>query len=153
VIRRAGPTDLDALLRLVAEFYAVDGHPHDEEVVRRALVPLLEDDRFGVVWLIGDEDVGEDAGEDAGGPAGYAVVTWSYALESGGRDALLDEIYVRGRGVGTGGQALDAILADCRRRGITKMFLETEAGNERGRTFYARHGFAVEDSIWMCCDL
>jgi GNAT superfamily N-acetyltransferase len=149
VIHRAGPTDLDAVLRLVAEFYVVDGHPHDEETVRRALVPLLEDDTFGVVWLIGVDAPGPDAGD----PAGYAVVTWSYALESGGRDALLDEIYVRDRSTGTGGQALQEILADCRQRGITKMFLETEAGNDRGRAFYTGHGFAVEDSIWMCRDL
>jgi GNAT superfamily N-acetyltransferase len=149
VIRRAGPTDLDVLLRMVAEFYAVDGHPHDEEVVRRALVPLLEDDTFGVVWLIGAEGSGLPARD----PDGYAVVTWSYALESGGRDALLDEIYVRDRSTGTGGRALREILADCRHRGITKMFLETEAGNDRGRAFYARHGFAVEDSIWMSCEL
>jgi ribosomal protein S18 acetylase RimI-like enzyme len=29
------------------------------------------------------------------------------------------------------------------------MFLETEAHNERVRGFYARHGFAAEDSVWM----
>ena len=142
MIRRAGPADLGVLLPLVAEFYLVDGHDHDEDTVRRALGPLLEDDTFGVVWLIGDDDV-----------TGYAVVTWSYALESGGRDALLDEIYVRERGAGAGGEAIDEILADCRRRGLPKMFLETEAGNSRVRGFYARHGFTVEDSIWMSRDL
>jgi GNAT superfamily N-acetyltransferase len=151
MIRRAEASDLELIVPLVAEFYGVDEHEFDDATVRRALVPLLDDDRLGMVWLIGPGDGGAVGG--AADPAGYAVVTWSYALESGGRDALLDEIYVRDRSTGTGGQALEEILADCRRRGITKMFLETEAANERGRASYARHGFAVEDSIWMCCDL
>jgi GNAT superfamily N-acetyltransferase len=142
VIRRARAADLDVLLPLVAEFYSVDGHRHDEGIVRRALGPLLEDDSYGVVWLIGADP-----------PGGYAVVTWSYALESGGRDALLDELYVRDRGRGAGGEAFREILEDCRQRGLTRMFLETEIANERGRAFYAHHGFAVEESIWMSRDL
>lgn len=28
-------------------------------------------------------------------PLGYAIVTWGYSLESGGREALLDEIYLK----------------------------------------------------------
>jgi hypothetical protein len=29
------------------------------------------------------------------------------------------------------------------------MFLKTESHNERVRGFYARHGFAVDPSVWM----
>lgn len=139
MIRRADPADAPVLLSLVEEFCRVDRHPFDAEVVRRALGPLLENDDLGVVWLIGE-------GED---PAGYAVVTWGYSLESGGRDALLDEVFVLDRGRGLGGAAVTEILADCRRRGMARVFLETEAHNEAVRRFYARHGFAAEDSIWM----
>lgn len=118
----------------------MDGHPFDPEMVGRALRPLLAADELGVVWLIMDE---------GGGPAGYAVVTWGYSLESGGRDALLDEVFVRERGRGLGGAALTEILADCRRRGMARVFLETESRNEAVRRFYARHGFHTEDSVWM----
>lgn len=83
------------------------------------------------------------------GLTGYAVVTWGYAIESGGRDALLDEIYLRDRGLGRGGELLGAILDDCRRRGLSQVFLETESHNERVRGFYARHGFTVDPSVWM----
>lgn len=140
MIRRAGPDDTTALLPLVEEFCRVDRHPFDPEVVRRALAPLLESDDLGVVWLIVDE---------RGEPGGYAVITWGYSLESGGRDALLDEFFVQERGGGQGGVALSEMLADCRRRGMARMFLETEGANTAVRRFYARHGFEVEDSVWM----
>ena len=61
----------------------------------------------------------------------------------------LDEIYVRDREHGLGGELLETILDDCRRRGLSQMFLETEQPNERVRGFYARHGFAVDPSVWM----
>jgi len=137
MIRRARLDDLDILATLSAEFNEIDGHNHDDLRVRAALTPLLQDDALGVVYLIG------------GPPSGYAVVTWGYSIESGGRDALLDEIYVRSRGEGIGGEAFEEILDDLRTRGISRMFLETERPNDTVRRFYARHGFMEDDSIWM----
>ncbi|KGE04929.1 GNAT family N-acetyltransferase [Pseudohaliea rubra] len=140
-LHRARKADLSILLPLIAEFCAVDAHPYDEARVCRALGPLLENDSLGVVWLIGEP------------PGGYAVLTWNYSLESGGRDALLDEIYLRERGRGFGAAALAAIHGDLRRRGITRVFLETETHNERARRFYARNGYEVEPSTWMAAEL
>lgn len=136
MLRRAGPADLDQLVQLVREFCAVDRHPFDEARVRAALAPLLADDRHGVVWLIGDA-------------AGYAVVTWGYSIESGGREGLLDEVFVRERGRGTGRLALDAVIEACRAEGVRRLFLETEAHNVHARRFYARNGFDADDSVWM----
>jgi len=141
MIRRARLEDLDALAALSAEFNEIDGHPHDDARVRAALIPLLRDDELGVVYLFGEP------------PNGYAVVTWGYSIESGGRDALLDEIYVRTQGQGLGGAAFEAVLADLRQRGLTRMFLETERPNTKVRTFYTRHGFQEDDSIWMSREL
>ena len=77
------------------------------------------------------------------------MITWGYSLESGGREALLDEIYLCQRGLGVGTQVMQALFEDLRGRGIVKMFLETERHNARARTFYARQGFEADDSIWM----
>ena len=141
MIRRAQLDDLDLLAGLSAEFNEVDGHAHDEARVRAALTPLLRDDNLGIVYLFGEP------------PDGYAVVTWGYSIESGGRDALLDEIYVRTQGEGLGGAAFEEILADLRQRGLTRMFLETEKPNSKVRRFYNRHGFKEDDSIWMSREL
>ena len=143
MIRRAGRADLPVVLELSKEFCVLDGHAFDAVRVEPALRTLLDGDEHGVVHLV----------EEEGWALGYAVVTWGYSLESGGRDALIDEIYVRDRGSGVGSSLLAAILDDVRARGLARLTLETERDNEGARRFYTRHGFLAEDSLWMSLDL
>jgi GNAT superfamily N-acetyltransferase len=139
-VRRARPDDLDVLLGLVEEYCAADDHVFDAAVARAGLEPLLADDALGTVWMIAEDD-------------GYAVVTWGWSIEIGGLDVVLDELYVRTRGRGAGSAAVAAIEADCRARGVKRIFLETERRNEAARRLYARLGFTVDDSIWMSKEL
>ena len=139
-VRRADPGDLDALLALVAEFCAIDGHEYDATRAGSALRPLLADDGLGQVWVLA---------EDRGGLGGYAVVTWGWSVEAGGREALLDELYVRERNQGAGALLLEAAAVESRAAGASRLFLETESANAAVRRFYARHGFVAEDSVWM----
>lgn len=37
---------------------------------------------------------------------------------------------------------LERLAAECRRRGLTQLWLEVRVGNERAREVYRRHGFA-----------
>ncbi len=136
VLQRARIEHLPLMLTLVSEFCVTDQHTFDPDRVTRALVPLLEDDAHGVVYLADNEQ-------------GYVVITWGYSLESGGREALIDEIYLRRRGQGLGSKVMDALFDDMAARGVVKMFLETETHNRRARQFYARQGFVEDDSIWM----
>ena len=136
VLQRARIEHLPLMLTLVSEFCVTDQHTFDSDRVTRALVPLLKDDAHGVVYLADNEQ-------------GYVVITWGYSLESGGREALIDEIYLRRRGQGLGSKVMDALFDDMAARGVVKMFLETETHNRRARRFYARQGFVEDDSIWM----
>jgi GNAT superfamily N-acetyltransferase len=139
-IRRADASDLESLVALAREYCVADHHDFDESRVRTALPPLHADDSVGVVWVTDGSD-------------GYAVVTWGWSLEIGGSEAVLDEIYVRVRGEGTGSRMLAVIEADCRDRGVRRIMLETEAPNEAARRLYARHGYNREPSIWMAKEL
>ena len=136
-IRRARSTDLDKLVALHERFCALDGHPFDARRARQGFTPLLVDDRHGVVWLAA---------------SGYAVVTWGWSIEAGGPEAVLDEVFVDDRGEGIGSLLIEHVLPDCRSRGMARVLLETESHNERGRALYVRHGFHVDDSIWMSHD-
>jgi GNAT superfamily N-acetyltransferase len=135
-IRRADPGDLERLVDLHREFCAVDSHPFDIGRATAALAPLLDDDRYGVVWIIDS-------------PSAYAVLTWGWSIEAGGPEAVLDEIFVSARDAGVGSSLIQHVLADGRRRGLARVVLETETANHRVRGFYARHGFRVDASIWM----
>lgn len=136
LIRRAGVDDLAALVDLHREFCRIDGHPFDERRAVGAFGPLLVDDRHGQVWIVDNR-------------SGYAVLTWGWSIEAGGREAVLDEIFVTRRGHGLGALLLEHVIDLGRAEGIVRIFLETESPNARVRAFYERHGFTVDDSIWM----
>jgi GNAT superfamily N-acetyltransferase len=142
VIHRAEPGDLDDLVTLVREFYEIDHHSFDPDHVVAALGPLLADDTVGQVWLVDDPEHPDE-------PGGYAVITWGWSLESGGRECLLDELYVRARGQGLGTRVLIELLERAEAAGARAVFLETEAHNHHAREFYGKAGFALEDSVWM----
>ena len=135
-IRRAERRDLATLLELHRAFCEVDGHPFSDARARAAFAPLLDDDTRGVVWIVDR-------------PAAYAVLTWGWSIEAGGAEAVLDEIFASERGSGAGSVLLQHVLRDAEHRGITRVFLESELSNERVRAFYGRHGFSVDDSVWM----
>ncbi len=110
-----------------------EGTPFD---THRGVTPLLTDDTLGSVWLAEPD-------------AGYVVVACSWSVEIGGPEAVLDEVYVRDRGRGTGARLVAAAEASCRAHGMRRIFLETEAVNDAARRLYARLGFTADDSIWM----
>lgn len=145
VHRRAASTDLDELLVLIRAFYELDGHDFVEEHVRLALSALLVDDAYGQVWITERDDPPR--------AIGYAVVTWSYSLESGGRDCILDEIYLQTRSNGLGTSLLRHALRHATAAGARAVFLETESHNIQVRRFYERNGFATDDSVWMSQEL
>lgn len=144
-LRRATTDDLGILLELNEEYCEADGHSFDAETARRGLTPLLVDDRHGGVWMI----VTSDADADADRVEGYLVLAWSWSVEIGGAEAVLDEVYVRRRGLGIGSRAVLAALDECRRAGMRRVVLETERPNEPARQLYRRLGFEADDSIWM----
>lgn len=142
-VRTGTADDLEVLLVLGRRYCEADGHEFDEARARRAFAGLLAQPRWGTVLLA----------ELDGTVVGYAVVTVGYSIESGGVEALLDEVYLDIRSQGLGSILLDHVLAEARRRGAQRLFLETEAPNERARAFYRRHGFHQDDSIWLSIDL
>ncbi|HLL71027.1 MAG TPA: GNAT family N-acetyltransferase [Pyrinomonadaceae bacterium] len=119
------------------EFYAIEHLGFDEGVARAALAQILCDCRFGVIHVI---HVEEEA-------AGYLVVTFGFSLEFGGRDALVDEIYLREnfRGRGIGKATLELAGAVCREEGIGALHLEVDRVNTRAQGLYRQAGFRDHD--------
>ena len=138
-IRHADPADTDGLVELIGRFYELDGQEFDRVRVRTSLEVLLASPERGFVLVAGEQ----------GAPTGYAIVTWGFAIESGGIDALLDELYVDERSKGLGSRLMERAMSEARAGGASQMFLETQAHNRRARMFYTRHGFAIDNSVWM----
>jgi GNAT superfamily N-acetyltransferase len=138
--RRARPGDADVLIELQREYYAEEGLTHGAANMR-ALRRLLREPRAGGVWLL---EWAAD-GEGATRAAGYVVLTLGWSLEWGGRDAFVDELYVRPvrRGRGLGALGLAAVEVAARRLGVRAVHLEVDATNDGARRLYERGGFRL----------
>ena len=135
--RVATDADIEVLVQLMREYYEFDHLPFDEQVARMALAKFVADESLGRVWLISHEET----------VIGYLVLTLGYSLEYGGRDAFIDEVYIRAshRGRGIGQSAL--ILAEdvCRSLGVRALHLEVERANTNAQGLYRKAGFVEHD--------
>ena len=129
----AEPCDLLALLPLAREFYALEKLPFDEQQYRSLLTSLVANPEFGrlIVVFHNTELIG------------YLVMGFGFSLEFGGRDALIDEFYLREpyRGRGTGTAVLEYAERLCREAAIRAVHLEADHVNVRVHEYYLRMGF------------
>jgi ribosomal protein S18 acetylase RimI-like enzyme len=139
--RPAAASDEATLLELMREFYAHERLAFEPGAARAALRGLLEDAARGRVLLI----------EPGGAVAGYVAVCFGWSLEFQGRDAFVDELYVREafRGRGLGMLALEAAAELCREAGVRALHLEVERGNRRAQQMYRRAGFVDREHYLM----
>jgi ribosomal protein S18 acetylase RimI-like enzyme len=133
VLAPVGPGDRAALEPMVRAYYAEDGLAFDEERQGAALAAIiLAGDPLCLAWLVRVADA----------TVGYVVLTLGFSLESGGRDGVIDELFVapsvRGRGIGA--KVLALIEREARARDLKRLYLEVGHDNP-ARGLYRRAGF------------
>jgi len=147
--RRAKECDAGVLLEFMRAYYAFDGHAFDRQKASEALTALLRDANLGRAWVILDGDK----------PAGYVVLCFGYSLEWLGRDAFIDELYLREeyRGRGWGRKTIQFVEEEARKAGVRTLHLEVVQQNSRALEVYRRLGFREHDSAflskWIAKDL
>ena len=137
----AETSDVEILVSFIREFCEFDGHIFEEESIRTTLLKLLLDASLGRVWLIHRD-------EEA---IGYIVITFGYSLEYRGRDAFIDEFYIResDRGQGIGKQTIQFLEKVCPELGINALHLEVERKNTIAQNFYRQVGFTDQNRYLM----
>jgi ribosomal protein S18 acetylase RimI-like enzyme len=136
-LRAATPGDCPLLVALMSEFYAESGYPLNWRRAEAAFSELLADQGLGQVWLI----------QAAPGPVGYVVLTLGYSMEYGGRDAFVDDLFIRPsfRRRGLGKLALAKVRAACEEQGVRALHLEVGRDNAAAQSLYHRVGFVDTD--------
>ena len=141
MLRECRADDEEALVPMIERYFAHDHIPFDERAVQRGLAQLLGDPRLGQAWLV----------EENGLAVGYAIVTFGFDLEMGGRFALLTDLYLEPsrRGQGRGMQT----LAELERRlvglGVVTFELTVEQKNQHAQALYRKAGFSARDRFPM----
>ena len=135
--------DLAILTELRREFNAFEPFPRplDDETQTGVLRELIEHKTAGRIWLIEFENA----------TVGYVVLTFGYSLEYAGRDALVDELYLREtwRGLGLGQAAMQFIADFCRAENIRAVHLEVEHDNTTAQNLYRKSGFAAHERYFL----
>lgn len=141
MFRVAADSDAELLLAMMREYYAFDGHTFDERRAGAALLAFLREPLFGRAWLICDNST----------PVGYVVLTFGYSLEYLGRDAFLDELYLREshRGRGWGRRTLEFVEDEARHLEIRSIHLEVVRGNVAAKEVYRKCGYTDHDHYMM----
>ena len=141
MIRLANQADQTALIGLLNDFAQEALAPLTTEHLTAAVTPLLRGTELGEIWVLEHEQ----------NLIGYLVIGWGWGIESGGREALIDEVFVSQphRNQGLGAQLVEAALARAKELDAKTVYLETEQSNPESRKLYQNLGFEVEDSVWM----
>lgn len=129
----AKTADLKEVLHMMEDFYVIDDYPFDKMMTAANLKKFVSNPELGRLWLIICE----------GEIIGYLVLTFGFSFEFRGRDAFLDELYLkesyRSRGIGS--HAVDFVLKQAEELNIKAVHLEVERHNEKGTKLYMRKGF------------
>jgi len=131
--RPAKIADIEELINLMSDFYEDSGYKLNIELSRRALRTIIANPELGRVWLL----------EHKNQIAGYVVLTLVFSMEYGGVCAFVDDFFIRAgfRRLGLGSVGMDALLAECRQRGVRAVNIEVGRDNLPAKEFYASFGF------------
>ena len=136
-IRTATSADLGMLVDLMTEFYRESAFTLQPGSAREAFAKLLTEPALGRIWIC----------EQDGEAVGYIVLTIGFSMEYGGRDAFVDDLFVRPRfrGGGLGRQLLDTLIAECIRLDVLALHLEVDRANNQAHGLYRSFGFVDND--------
>ena len=137
----AGPPQLGDLLPLVAACHLFEEISMSADLREKSVERLLSDGKLGQVWLIKKSDH----------LIGYVVVCFSYSIELGGREVVIDELYIEApeRGMGVGAEILGRLKEHMRSHDVVAIQLEVDQLNERAKSLYVQSGFSCRDKYQL----
>ena len=130
-----------ALLTLIQEFNGFEKITTPLSRIQPALEKLILSPQLGRTWFI-------KQGIDT---VGYAILTFGYDLEYGGRDAWITDIYVRPvfREQGLGSLVMPLIEKEAKNNGVSTLHLVVRRENQRARRVYEKSGFKENPRMAM----
>jgi len=125
---------IKSLLTMMEEFYLLEHLAYSEEILLQCIKEFVDQTRYGIIRIVIRNDE----------ITGYFILTFGYSFEFHGRDALLDEFYIREefRRKGLGTACLKYIEEYCTKENIKAVHLEVDKDNLEAKELYHRNGYA-----------
>ena len=134
--------DIPAIVEMMREFYAIDGYPIDAEKSKWLFSAFISNENLGKGWLICDSD---ERGITS--IVGYAILTFIFSFEYGGKIAFIDELYIKEsqRGKGIGKTSVAFLKTEAAKLSLKLLYLEVENHNSNAQKLYLAAGFEVHN--------
>jgi ribosomal protein S18 acetylase RimI-like enzyme len=145
-IKIASIEDLEILLPLVRAFHEFEDLQIPEDQRKSSLTELSSNPDLGGIWLIYDDNQ----------VVGYIILCTGYSIEFSGKDAFIDEFYIRPefRRRGIGKQTLELIKVAAKDLNVRAIHLEVARTNTNAHELYAHSNFkAREKYVLMSVNL
>ena len=140
-INKAEPRHFDEILVMVSEFHAIALLPFSASGTGGALRRLLDNSNLGFVLFSTKASI----------TTGYILLGFGYSLEFGGRDAFVDELYVRPahqrQGIGTA--LLLAAERTAAQLGVNALHLESDFDNPGATSLYESKSYFKHPRLLM----
>lgn len=145
IIRPVTAEDKPAILRMMETFNEEEFIKYSVERLGQSYDALLANPAWGQAFIA----------ELGGVPIGYAVLSYSFDFEYGGREAFLTELFItpRHRGRNLGHELLGAVQAFAREQGLGAIHLIVRKENPQAQRLYRRNDFQFDPRLLMTKEL
>lgn len=118
---------------MMSDFYAIDNYPFDIKLVAKTLNHFSMHEYLGRFYIIEYESK----------IVGYIILTFGFSFEYQGRDAFIDEFYIKPhfRHLGIGKATLSFVEDQADKLGVNAIHLEVEDHNSSAHKLYTCVGF------------
>ena len=134
-------SDIEILLSMMKDFYAIDNYPIDINTSRELFETFVQNENLGKAWLIYNDDQ----------IIGYFVLTFIFSFEYKGRISFLDELYIieNARGKKMGSKTLTFIKEQLPLLDVKLLYLEVEKHNDKAQKLYIAADFEFHNRKLM----
>lgn len=133
--------DKTEVLEMMAAFNKMEGYAFDPICREKIVLEFTSNIALGRLYMIKDQQQ----------IIGYLVLAFGFSFEYKGRDAFIDEFYIKPafRNKGIGGLTLDFIASESKKLGVQAIYLEVEPHNIHADKLYLNKGYRSNDRKLM----
>ncbi|WP_299610131.1 GNAT family N-acetyltransferase [uncultured Aquimarina sp.] len=129
--------DKTEVLEMMASFNKMEGYAFDPMGRQKNLLEFTSNGSLGRLYVMKlHQQI-----------IGYLVLAFGFSFEYNGRDAFIDEFYIKPtyRNKGIGALTLDFIASESKKLGIQALHLEVEPHNVHANKLYLSKGYRSND--------
>ncbi|UZR99224.1 GNAT family N-acetyltransferase [Chondrinema litorale] len=133
----AAEEDIPLVLDMMKDFNEIYNYPFDAELGSINLNKLINNKELGRFWII----------YQGGLIAGYVALTFGFSFEYKGRDAFIDELFLKEsfRNKGIGKQTMEFLEKQAIDLDLGAIHMEVERENDKAMRLYSKQGYGDFD--------